>query len=363
MLVQSFWGALRLRGKLRDHRKFGFLSYFVTILGLAYPMGSKAQAPAIELAVVSDIHVFASSAKVPEAFHRVVADLVADPPDAVVLAGDSTSGNPSDGVSLEKAKTWWRALQSALEPLRKAGIGILPVPGNHDFYTPAHRQAYREAWAPATWFPNGKWEGEFGFRYQVFLHSSLDLLLLPIVDQSVDAETLRWIEDSARRRTLRPSEHVRWSVGHVPLASRMGKTNLSFLNTLGSALVKAGVSLHVSGHEHLTWDETLQVGAPETPLRQLWVGTASGTYQFPLRESVWLEHCKAEQGALCRMPASGGVFRVEPQTRQLRDRIVYARLKWDAAAQSQVSLRALKPSGRFGNFYEESLPSLSSDSR
>ena len=99
-------------------------------------------APAAEplrLIVISDVHVSPAGTVAPT-FHSAVARIVERRPRFVVIAGDSTNGNKGDHHSPAAIEKWWKALRSALEPLRKAGIPVLPVAGNHDAYRAAHRQ-------------------------------------------------------------------------------------------------------------------------------------------------------------------------------------------------------------------------------
>src|SRR5262245_16909415 len=100
---------------------------------------------ALRFAILGDVHV-STRAVVPQAFERVVALVPALAPRFVVLGGDATSGNAGDGVPLPRVRAWWTAYRAALEPLRAAGIPSLPIAGNHDWYTEAHRKGFDEAW-------------------------------------------------------------------------------------------------------------------------------------------------------------------------------------------------------------------------
>ncbi|HRC58353.1 MAG TPA: metallophosphoesterase, partial [Kofleriaceae bacterium] len=100
----------------------------------------------MRLMLLGDAHITQSGRATP-AFLRVVAEVARMHPDAVVMLGDLTSGDPADGVPLPKVQSWWAAMKEALAPLRAAGVPVLPIPGNHDQYTAVHRQAYEEAWS------------------------------------------------------------------------------------------------------------------------------------------------------------------------------------------------------------------------
>jgi hypothetical protein len=100
----------------------------------------------------------------------------------------------------------------------------------------------------------------------------------------------------------------------------MGRTNPSFQSGFGSALLSAGFSIYISGHEHLAWEENLPTSMqPSSLLRQFWVGTASGSYTFPIRQDLYDRHCSRPiEGQLttpCRMPENQRIFRVRTSDR------------------------------------------------
>src|SRR5438477_613904 len=74
---------------------------------------------------------------------------------------------------------------------------------------------------------------------------------------------------------------LRLTIGHVPVASAIGHTNDGFRRALGGLLAAGGVAAYFCGHEHVSWDEDLDVGGGRT-LRQVTVGTAGASYTFPL---------------------------------------------------------------------------------
>lgn len=307
---------------------------------------------AARIAVLSDIHIYRSG-NIPTPLPAAIEETLRLKPDAVVLLGDSTSGNPDDGSSPDTVRMWWRSLQTALGPIQKAGIPILPVPGNHDFYTEAQRQGYREAWAGP---PRGiKVTGNYPELYQAELPGT-ELHLLPIVDQLLPTE-VRNILDKASQTPK--GDQVRLVFGHVPLASRMGRSSPSFLASLGSALLRLQSDIYISGHEHLTWEEELPVGS--ALVRQLWVGTATATYTFPITQKMRELHCEPASSrpeTLCRMPGSGRYFRIDSSSRSQLQKQVVALLKTgsdrtDPHSPVEVEIRARgTDSGPWSDFYE-----------
>jgi 3',5'-cyclic AMP phosphodiesterase CpdA len=118
------------------------------------PTAPESKAPAVRtanapltFAVVAGLHT-PKDGHVSPTLQRVIAAVAAARPRFVVVAGDSTNGNPTDGRRRRAmAPRWWAAVRETLRPLREAGIAVLPVAGNHDSYHAAHRAAYAEAFA------------------------------------------------------------------------------------------------------------------------------------------------------------------------------------------------------------------------
>jgi len=308
---------------------------------------------AAKIAVFSDIHVF-TSGRIPERFPSAVAEVVKRKPDAVVLAGDSTSGNQNDKMSSQRVALWWSSLQQVLQPLREAGIPVLPIAGNHDYYTSAHKEGYVKAWDLAAWagVPGSsklQVEGNYPLQYSVQLGEKTELLMLPIVTQAIPAGTSKFIEEYARTHPEVPQGGTRIAFGHVPLASRMGKTTVQFQKNLGSLLVASGVQTYVSGHEHLTWDESLPVNERGDAIRQVWVGTSSGTYNFPIRQNFRIQHCSGTRRTECTMPSTGKKFSLDPRSFQQVHGTVFG---WIDTDSGEVSFVALRKDGSWGDFYE-----------
>lgn len=254
----------------------------------------------MRIALISDLHV-SQSAVAPPALARVVTVLAALRPDAVVLGGDMTSGNDGDRAQPALVATWWAALAAALAPLHAAGIPVLPIAGNHDFYSAAHRDGYRAAFSdlaarvpfPLSGTPPLNYSATLGAAHLSFAH---------VVDQALLPETAAFLRADLASPAARAAR-VRLVFGHVPLFSAMGHTNPSFRDALGRLLAEGRADLYASGHEHLVWDEVLPTAAGS--VRQLIIGTACAGYRYPLRDAIVRDHAR---GLRCRMPASGRSF-------------------------------------------------------
>jgi UDP-2,3-diacylglucosamine pyrophosphatase LpxH len=271
------------------------------------------------LAFVSDIHVRASSSLTPERFVSVVQNLAGFGLRFVVMGGDATSGNEGDGHDGARVASWWQSFKEALLPLRDAGVPVLPIAGNHDYYTGAHKQGYAEAWAEVASGDGARFDlrGQPPFSYW-FVEGDVFFLFLHVVDQALSQQVEAFARE-ALATVAAQQARLRLCFGHVPLVSMMGRSNLAFCEQLGRLLAEGGVAAYFSGHEHLFWDQLLPFG--ELNLRQIHVGTASGAYHFPLSQSVYAAHCQGDRGTL---PNGGLTFELIPGTRQQKDEVTLA---------------------------------------
>jgi 3',5'-cyclic AMP phosphodiesterase CpdA len=273
-------------------------------------------------AILSDMHVHVDGTATP-AFAAMVARVAESRPDLVVLGGDSTSGHVDDGVPPETVARWWSGLAAALAPLRAAGIPVLPIAGNHDYYTPAQQQGYLAAWADLA-----TRSGALSLRGKPPLYYSLDLdglhlSLVHVIDQNIEAPVADWLRKDLAAAA---SAQLRLVVGHVPLASAVGHTNDSFRRSLGGLLAAGGAAAYFCGHEHVAWDQDVDVGG--RTLRQVIVGTAGASYTFPLRADLVATCCAGDVG---KMPHSGCEFEIDPATCKQKEQAALVMVDVDGA--------------------------------
>ena len=263
-------------------------------------------------AIVSDIHVYVSGS-VPSNFTKVMAQVAGLTPRFVVLSGDGTSGNPDDGASRDKVALWWRAFRGACQPLVDRDIPILPIAGNHDYYTSAQRDGYQAAWASLSEEVSDRFilSGRPPLYYSLQV-DELRLTMLHVVDQALPSDVAQFVRQDAAET---PEGSLKLCIGHVPLVSMMGKTSESYRDELGSLLVDTGHSAFFAGHEHLVWEQSLSFRSGD--LHHVHVGTGSGTYHFPLSRATYDKHCTGNEGTL---PYNGRRFALDPGTRQQADK-------------------------------------------
>lgn len=237
-------------------------------------------------------------------------------PDAVVMLGDLTSGDPADGVPLPKVQSWWAAMKEALAPLRAAGIPVLPIPGNHDQYTAVHRQAYEEAWSQlAQQVAPLRLSGRPAHAYSCRIGDA-HLCLASMVDQNVNDEEARFLREDLAAATT----PLRLVFGHVPAQSAMTHVAMNYRKRLVELLAHGGASAYFCGHEHLYWDELIELVPGQPKVRQVIVGTPGAAYTWPLRADLMKRYCNGRQGVT---PYGEVRFGIDPVTRKQLDGVVF----------------------------------------
>lgn len=296
--------------------------------------------------ILGDIHV-STRAVAPPAFAAVVARVVERAPRFVVIAGDATSGNPGDGHAPETVQSWWEALDAAIAPFAAAGIPVLPIAGNHDSYTAAHRGGYHAAWAgladrvgPLTL------AGDPPHSYSVRV-DGLHLALIRAVDQGIDRDVERWLRADLAAAA---DAELRLAIGHVPLRSAMGRTSDAFVRQLGGLLIEHGVAAYFAGHEHLVWDDGVDIGSGA--LRQVIVGTPGARYTFPLRSSLVAAFCRGGRGW---SPWSRRAFAVVAGSGEQVAKVVFAEVTVDGP-RFDVTIHAVDAAGAVTPFFEDRAP-------
>jgi predicted phosphodiesterase len=262
-------------------------------------------------AVLSDLHLPNPRAAVLE---RTVSALISLGVRLVVVTGDHTNGSAGVDHRGGRVHAWWAAVTGVLAPLRAAGIAVLPIAGNHDTYLAWQREGFEQAFGDLEQWaapldvhrPAGHGFARAPYSYSVDV-DGVHLALANVVDQAVDRDVAAWLADDLAAAA---GARTRIVFGHVPLFSVVQRPARSFVDQLGGILARGNADLYVAGHEHVTWDETFDLGAGHG-LRQVTVGCASGFYVFaPSKAARARAGCEAggPAGALsCRMP-NGGRF-------------------------------------------------------
>jgi hypothetical protein len=249
-------------------------------------------------AVLSDLHLPNDH---DETVRATVAALVQMRVRFVVVTGDHTNGSDAFRGKPRDWATWWPAVRDALQPLRDAGIPVLPIAGNHDTYWPWQRDAYAsafadlEAWAA----PLGVQVGRAPFYYSVDV-DGVHFAMAHVVGQTLSRDVATWLDEDL---AAAQSANRRIVFGHVPMVSIIREPKQTFAAELGAILERGHVSHYIAGHEHVVWQE--RFGSIE----QISVGCSSGFYQYePSAASKLHAHCTGTRAMRCTMPDGGGAF-------------------------------------------------------
>jgi hypothetical protein len=130
----------------------------------------------------------------------------------------------------------------------------------------------------------------------------------------------------------------------------MGHSSPSFRAELGGLLAKGRATLYLSGHEHLVWDEVLDV--PGGKVRQVIVGTPGASYTYPLRPDLVGRYCVGARGTL---PGSGAVFTINPATGDQAQQVAFVLLECEDDGTVRVRPMALDKDGSVMDFDERAV--------
>ena len=255
--------------------------------------------------VISDIHIYPSG-RIPEKFTQMVNHIKNLKPDIVFITGDHTNGNRGDSHSEERIQYWYDRLDLALTPLYDSGIMIVPTVGNHDFYELKHQRAYKK-WATKTlkkYVGTLKYDTENPLYFK-FKYKNQEFFVLKLWTQNIDSRQLEWLKTTSREA---PSNN-RFAFGHVPIKSVKAPTNKSFYKKMGDVFTEGMFDIYFTGHQHLHWDEFYSFDKGSKDLRQITVGTTSGTYNYPIRRQVRELFCLDNQ--ICESPGALRKFYIE----------------------------------------------------
>ena len=277
--------------------------FFLLLLWTTYAQANSVNKNELNFVVLSDIHIY-TSGKIPAKAKSVIKHIINLKPDLVFITGDHTNGNRNDGHELPKVSTWYESLNLLLTPLVERNIPIFPTVGNHDYYEPAHKTAY-DTWAKQVISRSInllKLEQPNDYLSFPFKLKNTEFFVLNLWRQSLGSEQTSWIKSY---NSSNEKKGLRFAFGHVPLRSTIGRTSAHFYKTTSNIFNQLELDAYICGHEHLHWDE---INPQTNSFRQIIVGTASGTYNFPIRRQMAEIHCGNQT---CLMPATKRIFKVK----------------------------------------------------
>ena len=137
-------------------------------------------------------------------------------------------------------------------------------------------------------------------------------MVLRLWKQSFGQDQIDWLKNYS---ALNTKKDFRFGFGHVPLKSTMGRTSKHFYNQASNLFKEIGLDGYFCGHEHLHWEE---VNPKTNSFIQTIVGTASGTYNFPIKSSIASTYC---DNSTCEMPTNKKHFRIKRKTNGAAEQI------------------------------------------
>ena len=252
----------------------------------------------------------------------LIKELVKLNPRFVAITGDFTNGGSKDKFSVRGVDKWWSNVHKLLMPLRSAGIPVLPIPGNHDLVREKHRKAYARAWSDlAGWTRPLVPKGMLPLYYSVNI-DGVHLSMLNFGTSTTSIEMFHWLKgDLERARNAR----MRLAFGHVPLRSSINRRSRYYsgwFKKLAGILADHDVAAYFAGHEHLIWDETVDLGRDsKRTIRQVICGTAGAVYRYGLHERLVEKQCNKNRW--CVWPNNGRYFRLTRRRRRLSAPITF----------------------------------------
>ena len=168
---------------------------------------------------IADLNGRYGSAEYHPRIAEAVAAIVAQDPEAVVIAGDMVAGQARPALSEDAIAAMWRNFEQVVyQPLIEHGIAVLAVPGNHDASIyPAYRQereAYEHFWRERA--PAGiSADSRFPWYYSVTLDSGRFVGLDVTAPGALSDEQERFL--AKHREAAKAADERLLIASHLPL--------------------------------------------------------------------------------------------------------------------------------------------------
>jgi len=218
-----------------------------------------------------------------ETLNILVKAVIAEKPRLVIFTGDLVTGSFVSGSTLGKELKWWRTL--FVEPMRKEGIAVYPIRGNHEILETSISRSdkeWREVFSGDFSLPGNGPAGEedltYSFTYRNAFFAGFDLY----EKASGRRMDLGWFEKQAGQN----KQPFVFAYAHEPLYTREGGeahgsgaiASETERNRFVEAFARAGGVCYFCGHDHW-YDHSKTEAVPGVWFHQFVVGTAGA----PLR--------------------------------------------------------------------------------
>ena len=218
-------------------------------------LAAAADAP-LRVVVLSDFNGSYGSTAYTRHVDEAVARAIALKPDLVISTGDMVAGQRlHPPLTRAQIEPMWRAFHDKVsDPLARAGVPFVAVPGNHDASSGERfrleREIYREQWAgrkPALDFVDAT---HYPFRYAFRVKGTLFVAIDATFVGHLSREERDWLAALLEREGPKSAHRVVFS--HMPLWPFTVGRETEYLGDpeLEAILKKARVDLFLSGHHH-----------------------------------------------------------------------------------------------------------------
>lgn len=251
------------------------MSRFCRLAGLLLVLFSGCAA-AETFAVISDMNGRYGSTFYNERVREAVGLAVRIEPDAVLSTGDMIAGQKQPKFDAAWLDSMWNAFDGAVaRPLDRAGLPLLPTPGNHDGSAlpeyALERERYRHYWsdrAPEVeLLPGSEWPRRYAARIASVLLVAFDGSRPGPLTASEREFVARMLAEHG------PGAACTLVMGHLPMwpLARGREREIIADRALLDTLHAHGVDAYLSGHHHVYYP-----GVDEAGMLHLSVGALGG---------------------------------------------------------------------------------------
>jgi hypothetical protein len=248
----------------------------LALVALSLWVAQNAFAAGETFVLISDINGRYGSTEYHPRVHAAI-DRISDlQPSAVLSTGDLVAGQNQPRLDRAWLERMWRAFdQAAAQPLKQAGIALLPTPGNHDGSAypgfTLEREQFRLYWAGhdpgVEMLPGSQWPRRYAVRIGDVLLVSFD----GTRPGRLPREEREFVERMLESNGVQSACTL--VMGHLPMWPLAGGREREIIDDpeLLQTLHKHGVDAYLSGHHHLYYP-----GVDDAGMLHLAVGALGG---------------------------------------------------------------------------------------
>lgn len=217
---------------------------------------------------------------------RLIAAIVADKPDAMLLNGDLVGGGKTDEEESSQFDTFFKAMKPAYD----AGIKVLTVRGNHEMHCPGANAVWRKAMSGPYANPDNGPDGEKDLTYTYTLKNCMFIALDEFAgeDPVINQKWLDGVLSGQHAPHVFAFAHKMafFSGNHVDGMPTVPEPRDAFIKSL----IAAGSKMVFFGHDHL-YDDLIAKSDDGKEIRQIVCGTAGAPFvkgkTLNTKDGIW----------------------------------------------------------------------------